>query len=80
MNLTESLSTTQVNFLLAVLSGVKKFSAATTLNNYRLGTSANVNRIKKALIGKEIIDDHGGRIEILDPVFAIWLKKYYFNL
>ncbi|MCK5078480.1 MAG: ATPase [Bacteroidales bacterium] len=80
LNLTESLSTTQVNFLLAVLSGVKKFSAATTLSNYQLGTSANVNRIKKALIGKEIIDDQGGRIEILDPVFAIWLKKYYFNL
>ena len=80
LNLTESLSTTQVNFLLAVLSGVKKFSAATTLSNYQLGTSANVNRIKKALIGKEIIDDQGGKIEILDPVFAIWLKKYYFNL
>ncbi len=79
-NLTESLSTTQVNFLLAILSGVKKFSAATTLSNYRLGTSANVNRIKKALIAKEIIDDQGGKIEILDPVFAIWLKKYYFNL
>jgi hypothetical protein len=80
LNLTESLSTTQVNFLLAVLSGVKKFSAITTLSNYKLGTSANVNRIKKALIGKEIIDDQGGRIEILDPVYAIWLKKYYFNL
>lgn len=80
LNLTELLSTTQVNFLLAVLSGVKKFSAITTLSNYKLGTSANVNRIKKALIGKEIIDDQGGRIEILDPVYAIWLKKYYFNL
>jgi hypothetical protein len=80
LNLTESLRTTQVNFLLAVLSGVKKFSATTTLSNYQLGTSANVNRIKKALIGKEIIDDQGGRIEILDPVYAIWLKKYYFNL
>lgn len=80
LNLTESLRTTQVNFLHAVLSGVKKFSATTTLSNYQLGTSANVNRIKKALIGKEIIDDQGGRIEILDPVYAIWLKKYYFNL
>ncbi len=79
-NLTESLSTTHVNYLRAVISGVTKFSATDTLEKYQLGTSANVSRIKKALIGKEIIDDQGGNIEILDPIFEIWLNKYYFRI
>jgi hypothetical protein len=78
-NLTESLSTTQLNFLKAIIDDVKMFSAKETLEKYQLGTSANVNRIKKALIGKEIIDDQGGTIEILDPIFAIWLDAYYFR-
>jgi len=78
-NLTESLSTTHVNYLRAVISGVTKFSATSTLEKYQLGTSANVSRIKKALINKEIIDDLGENIEILDPIFAIWLRGYYFK-
>ena len=78
-NLTESLSTTQLNFLKAIINDVKMFSAKETLEKYQLGTSANVNRIKKALTGKEIIDNQGGTIEILDPVFAIWLDTYYFK-
>lgn len=77
-NLTESLSSTQVNFLHAVLDGVKMFSAKETIVKYGLGTSANVTRIKNALIGREIIDEQTGKFEILDPVYAIWLKKYYF--
>ena len=78
-NLTESLSTTQLNFLKAIIDDVKMFSAKETLEKYQLGTSANINRIKKALTGKEIIDIQGGTIEILDPIFAIWLNAYYFR-
>lgn len=78
-NLTESLTTTQLNFIKAIINEVKMLSAKKTIDKYQLGTSANVNRIKKTLIGKEIIDDQGGKIEILDPVFEIWLKNYYFR-
>ena len=76
---TELLSTTQINFLSALIHGAKMFSSTKTLEEYKLGTSANVSRIKKALIAKEIIDDQNGIIELLDPVFAIWLKTYYFK-
>jgi hypothetical protein len=55
------------------------FSSKKTIEKYKLGTSANVTRLKKALIDKEIIDDRGNDIEMLDPIFAIWLKKYYFK-
>jgi hypothetical protein len=78
-NLAESLSSTQLNFLKAIIDKVKMFSSKDTIQKYQLGTSANVIRIKKALIGKEIIDDQGGVIEILDPIFTIWLKEYYFT-
>jgi len=77
-NLTETLTFTQLNYLKAVIDGVKMLSAKSTMDKYQLGSSANVSRIKKALIEKEIIDDTGGTIEILDPIFEIWLKDYYF--
>lgn len=78
-NITESLTTNQVNYLKALLDEQKMFSSKKTIEKYKLGTSANVNRLKKALIDKEIIDDRGNEIEMLDPIFAIWLKKYYFK-
>ncbi|NOX86610.1 MAG: hypothetical protein GXO86_11720 [Chlorobi bacterium] len=65
-------------FLKAVIDGVKMLSSKSTIEKYHLGTSANVLRIKKALFEKEIIDDQGGNIEILDPIFEIWLRKYFF--
>ena len=77
--LTESLSTTQVNFLKALLYGVKMFSSKKTIEKYKLGTSANIPRIKSALIKKEIIDNRAGKIEILDPIYSIWLRDYYFR-
>ncbi|MEI7896794.1 MAG: ATPase [bacterium] len=77
-NLTESLSTTQVNYLRALIKEETHFSSKETIQQYQLGTSANVSRIKKALIDKEIIDTLQGTGVFLDPMFKIWLKKYYF--
>jgi len=77
-NLTESLSTTQVNYLRALIKEETRFSSKETIHKYQLGTSANVSRIKKALTDKEIIDTVGGKGVFLDPIYRIWLKKYYF--
>lgn len=46
---------------------------------YNLGTSANVNRIKKALEQKEVLDLMGPYPECLDPLFELWLKRVYFK-
>jgi hypothetical protein len=78
-SMTENLSSPQINYLKAVINGVKKLSAAQTIRDYHLGSSANVAVIKKALIQKEIIDDHQGEIQLLDPVYALWLDRYYFR-
>lgn len=72
------LSTTQINFLKAVLHGETSFSSQEVLKNYRLGTSSNVTKIKAALSSKEIIDIQGTKVEILDPLFALWLREDYF--
>ncbi|MFP4471530.1 MAG: AAA family ATPase [Bacteroidales bacterium] len=78
-NITDTLSTTQVNFLHAVLNREEQLSSKTVISAYHLGTSANVSRIKKALIDREIIDQQKGEIEMLDPVYKAWLTQIYFK-
>lgn len=80
-SMTETLSTGQIHYLKAVLNNESRLSSKKVIDTYKLGSSANVARIKKALISKEIIDDQqqGGTIELLDPVFSIWLKTHYFR-
>lgn len=73
----DGLTNPQVNFLKALCDGVQQLSAAETLQRYRLGTSGNVNRIKAALVSKEIIDITPERIEIIDPLFKLWFSKIY---
>jgi len=78
--LTDSLSTTQVNFLNALISGETKFNSAEVLKKYRLGTSANISRIKNALVSREIIENQNKEFVFLDPIYRYWLKKYYFKI
>jgi len=77
-NITETLSNSQINFLQALLDGVSQISSKQNIEKYNLGTSANIVKVKKALIKKEIIDDHPGELKFLDPVYEIWLRIYYF--
>lgn len=79
-SMAEGLSNTQINFLKAVLSEASLFSSKDTIQEYGLGTSANVLRIKQALVNKEIIDIQGDTIELIDPMFKYWLKKHYFKI
>jgi len=78
-NLTDSLNTTQINLLKALIDNREQLSSQDTIQTYQLGTSANVIKIKKALIDKEIIDIRGKEIYFLDPLYKYWLKKYFFE-
>ncbi len=71
------LSNTQVNFLKAVCNEEKHLSGKKTIQNYKLGTSGNVVKIKKTLVDKEIIDKYGTTISFQDPLFRLWFKKRY---
>ena len=73
---TENLSAYQMNFLKAVIDGIhSKFSSKEIILNYNLGTSANIVRLKSALLQKELIETDGKEIILADPVFGVWFKK-----
>lgn len=80
VNITESLSNSQLNFLKALLSGEKQLSSKNTLQKYKLGTSANIGRLKQALLSREIIDISANQIDLQDPIYKFWLVNKYFGI
>lgn len=73
---TENLSAYQMNFLKAAIDGIhSKFSSKEIILKYNLGTSANIVRLKSALLQKELIETDGKEIILADPVFGVWFKK-----
>lgn len=73
---TESLTTCQMNFLRAIIDGIhSEFTTQEVLQGYRLGSSANVSTVKRALVKKELIEIEKHQVIIPDPVMEVWLKK-----
>lgn len=73
---TENLSAYQINFLRAVSNGVhKEFSTQEVIQKYKLGASANVATVKRALIKKELIETEKREVAISDPLLKIWLQR-----
>lgn len=69
----------QISFLQAVIEGITRFTAADTIRKYGLNSSANVVRVKEALVKKEILAfNEKDEPVILDPLFHHWLEKIYF--
>ena len=73
----EMLTNMQVNFLKAVADGVEQLSTAGVIRKYKLNSSANVSRVKRALVKKEIIYTLNKKTTFIDPVFELWFKRYY---
>ena len=75
------LTTHQVNLLRAVVDGFTRLSAAEVIQRYDLHSSANVKRVKDALMKKEILlFDANDVPSFQDPLFEYWIKKYYFEI
>lgn len=74
---TEGLSDYQMNFLHAIADGVHTgFTQKSVLSNYRLGTSANITRLKNTLKEKDLIETTEPRmLDMSDPILKLWLKK-----
>lgn len=74
---TEKLTRLQMNFLKALCDGVKKgFSEQAVLKRYELVNSANVSRVKNALLEKDLVTvETIGEVEMADPILALWLKR-----
>ena len=74
---TESLSDFQMNFLRALSDGITTgFTKQAVVRTYRLGTTANITRLKKSLTNKDlIVMTVPGTIEMSDPILKLWLKR-----
>lgn len=74
-----NLTSHQVSLLKAILDGVTRFTASEVIRKYKLNSSANVSRVKEALMKKEIITftDKDEPV-ILDNLFRYWLETKYF--
>ena len=77
---TENLSAYQMNFLRALVEGVKsEFTKQEILQKYELGSSANVSILKKALIKKELRETQEKNIVLADPVLGLWMKREFYK-
>lgn len=74
---TDNLSRTQLNLLLAIIADETQLSSKSVIMEYKLGTSANVNRLKQSLLLLEILDDQPGTLTFQDPLYRDWLRKVY---
>jgi len=70
----EPLTQKQRKTLLALIeNGDKGITSAATIAKYKLGSSATVLRSIEALQNAEIVERWGNSIQLLDPVFEMWL-------
>lgn len=81
IQMTESLSEYQMHFLHALSDGISSgFSQQHVMKKYGLGTSANICRLKKSLMERDLIDTVSPhRLEISDPILKLWLRFRIWN-
>jgi hypothetical protein len=78
--ITDGLSSSQLNYLHAVIDGVVRFSSEENLQRYELHSSANIARVREALEKKEILSfDRYNMPTFIDPVFELWFRNRYMN-
>ena len=70
----ERMTSTQFNFLKAVMNEEENLSGQHVIKKYKLGSSANVAKIKKVLEDREILDFWNPYPEFNDPFFKLWIK------
>lgn len=73
---TEGLTTYQLNFIRLLCQGIHAgFTTQAVSETYPLSSKSNIDRIKKSLVGKEIITIEKEGIFLADSVFELWFKR-----
>jgi hypothetical protein len=78
--ITDDLSPSQINYLIAVIHNIERFCTLDVLKKYELNSSANVTRVRMALEKKEILEFVRNKPRFLDPLFRIWFKERFASL
>jgi hypothetical protein len=77
-SITESLTTQQLCYMKALIAGEKSISSAATMHRYQITSTASIARSRAALIKNDILDSQARKLSFQDPIYAYWLKHYYF--
>jgi hypothetical protein len=72
----ESLTPKQLRLLRALAEGNQRLYSRTTRDEYQLGTTSNIARIKQSLERKEIISTGDMETVFTDPIFREWLRRH----
>ncbi|MBR6083641.1 MAG: ATP-binding protein [Salinivirgaceae bacterium] len=76
LNYISNLSNYQMRVVQAIAEGHKTdLSTGEVIFDYRLNSTANVTRVKKALEEKEFIEITGKTVELSDPIFGRWVLQ-----
>ena len=75
----ESLTPKQLSFLKALAEGNQKLYSKATRDEYQLGSTSNIARIKQSLARKEIISTGNMNSVFTDPIFREWLRRHCFG-
>ena len=75
----ENLTEKQISFLKALVEGSQKLYSEAIRDEYQLGSSSNIARIKLSLEQKDIICTRYGEFCFIDPLFREWLERCYFG-
>ncbi len=73
----DNLSNTQVSMLKAILNQETMLSSQKVIHKYQLGSPRLITKNKNSLIHDDIIMLENGKIEFIDPVFELWLKRIF---
>ncbi len=75
----ERLTSKQLNFLKALMEGNQKLYSKAMRDEYQLGSTSNVARIKLCLERKEIIHTENMDSVFTDPIFREWFRRHYIS-
>jgi uncharacterized protein len=76
---TENLSSQQISFLELLLNGSQPINSNENIRKYGLNSTANIAKAQKALLDKQVIRKSSNKFEFIDPIYGVWLQKYYFT-
>ena len=78
MQQVEPLSAYQMNLIRAIIAGIHiGYNEKRVRNEYDLGSPSNIERLRMALIERDIIYSEMRKLYITDPVFALWFRRRF---
>lgn len=79
-NLTEELTTQQLNYLKALLCNESSIGSTEVMHRYGISSATAASRSRRTLIRRDVLDTAEGRVQFLDPVYRYWLSHTFFGI